>query len=72
MVYVMEQEVNEEEATQLMMHHLRLAASYFEATHKDSGWRANILIKEKMQDDWSKAASAFVNALCASYEEMKK
>ena len=56
----------EEESTRLMVHHLSLAAAFFEATEDD--WNlAEALIEEELSDFAKPAAKKFVQELVRYY-----
>jgi len=69
----LEHRVTAEEATRLMIHHLRIASAYFEATADDRGRRANEIAREEL---WypgaAEAASSFIDVLCSHYEDLDK
>lgn len=61
---------NETEAEKMMAYHLKLACAYFECSHDDRGLRANAEIRRVMDKHWADAASAFIDVLCSTYENM--
>ena len=63
---------NQNEATLLMVHHLHLAAMYFELTHDDHGRHATDVIKKKMEHEHRDAAISFIAVLCSYYEDLRK
>ena len=63
---------SQNEATLLMVHHLHLAAMYFELTHDDHGRHATDVIKKKMEYEQRDAANSFVAVLCSYYEDLGK
>jgi len=62
---------DEHEATLLMVHHLQLAARYFEATRNDRGLYANSVIRNVFSghEGGINAASSFIEVLESSYDE---
>lgn len=68
-------DTTEDEATELVAHHLLMAALYFEATPKDfrktHGEIKRILLG-KGETEARNAASAFLENINASYEAMKE
>lgn len=65
------QVIDEATATSLMIHHLALAAAYFEATHDDRGRYANEKLQEAgLSEGTVKAASSFIDVLCSYYEDL--
>lgn len=61
-------EVNEQQATEMMIYHLRCASAFFENTHDDEGYYAKILA-EKLPNGWDVAAKMFIETLVAHYEQ---
>lgn len=62
---------DEKEATTLMLHHLMIAASYFENTHDDNGLYAkNQILEANIFDGVKNAVAAFVDELCSAYKEV--
>ena len=77
--------INEDEAVELVIHHLRMAAVFFQSTPEDSGQalvteyerlvkRDNIDSKINELDvpvEWS-AVRSFIKKINAAYEQLKK
>lgn len=63
---------DETEATQLMVHHLAIAAMYFECTRDDRGREAKELIKSRLNEGAAVAATKFVVSLVHHYDDIVK
>lgn len=61
---------HEAEATQLMLHHLHIAALLFEGTHDDRGAYAKEQVLQLAPTE-QPAMNAFIDALVNVYEEME-
>jgi hypothetical protein len=64
---------NEAEATTLMLHHLMLAAAYFEATDDEQGRYANDIMRGiGLNKSVVNAVNSFINVLCTYYENINE
>lgn len=65
--------VTRDEATELCVHHLRLAAMYFQATHEDNNKQLEEEITRQCADDDCARLSAlsWAGVIYSIYEEMK-
>ena len=64
--------VTRDEAVELMVHHLGLAASYFEATPEDAGAQVSDEIRRALDGPAVAASLAFATVIHSEFEEMKE